>query len=311
MSIFNALKELFRKSSSSDGQPWANVRASGVQDQAVATPVSGTVNQAQSASSSTSGLSAHFDVNTIEIGQNIILSGQVWGEGNVIRIEGTRNPQRIHLSVHGNNNRIVIGKRSLMNNLAVEIGSQRWPSSRTSLSIGEYFSIASGGRFILPNSGNVVEIGDHCMFSKSVQLRGGEFPHMIFDKATGAYLDESGGIFIGDHAWIGEGVFIGKAVTIPRECIVGARSVVTKRFSEENVVIAGNPARIVKRGVQWVSTEYAIDAEYPELSASFHASRTNQINLAEKHTTSQPAPADDDAEKTGVDTILADEQQKS
>lgn len=98
------------------------------------------------------------------------------------------------------------------------------------------------------------------MFSSSVQLRGGEYPHLIFGKETGQYLDQPEGIFVGNHAWIGEGVFIAKAVTIPAESIVGARSVVTKRFDEENTVIAGNPARVVKRGVQWVANEFVLAA---------------------------------------------------
>lgn len=34
-------------------------------------------------------------------------------------------------------------------------------------------------------------------------------------------------------------------VTLPKQCIVGAGSVVTKSFSEEGCIIAGNPARII------------------------------------------------------------------
>ena len=226
-------------------------------------------------------LIADFSANTIEIGENITVIGEVRGRGNVIRIEGTRNPQRIVLRVYGNGNTVSIGKRSLMHNLLVEIGTKRWRSSRTRLQIGEYFSIGSKGRFILPNSGNVIEIGNQCMFSSSVQIRAGEYPHLIFDKESGAYLDESEGIFIGDHVWVGEEVFIAKAVSIPSECIVGARSVVTKRFTEENAVIAGNPARVVKRGVQWVSTEFMLDAAYPDLRLTFDKARISQINRAE------------------------------
>lgn len=229
----------------------------------------------------TMALKADASVNTIEIGDNIFVSGEISGTGNVVRIGATRNPQKIVLRVHGNNNEIVIGQRSLMNSLVVEVGNKRWRSSRTRLAIGKFFSIGSGGRFLLPNSGNVITIGDRCMFSKSIQLRGGEYPHLIFDKETGRYLDESDGIVIGDHAWIGEGAFIAKAVTIPADCIVGAHSVVTRRFTEEHTVIAGNPAQVVKRGVQWVATEHVLAAEHPDLQASFMKSRISEINRAE------------------------------
>ena len=226
-------------------------------------------------------LAGDLEANHVEIGENIVIVGEIRGRGNVIKIEGTRNPQKIYVNIHGNHNRLVIGRRSLMQSLRVDIGSRRWLSSHSRLIIGEHFSIGSKGRFLLPNSGNVVEIGNHCMFSSSVQLRGGEYPHLIFDKETGENLDQSDGIYIGDHAWIGEGVFIAKAVTIPPDTIVGARSVVTKRFDEQNTVIAGNPARVVKRGVQWVANEFVLEADHPGLVDKFRESRTSRLNAEE------------------------------
>ena len=42
-----------------------------------------------------------------------------------------------------------------------------------------------------------------------------------------------------------------KNVRIADNSIIGAHAVVTKSFSEKNSVIAGNPAKIVKQGVEW------------------------------------------------------------
>ncbi|BEV01863.1 hypothetical protein NSDW_29570 [Novosphingobium olei] len=226
-------------------------------------------------------LDGDLDDNSIQIGQNITVSGTVRGSGNVIRIAPTRNPQKIHIAIYGNNNKVTIGPRSLLQSMKVEIGSPRWRCSRARLKIGRGFSIGSRGRLILANSGNVMEIGDNCMFSSGITLRGGEYPHLLFDKNTGEYLDVSDGIFIGNHVWIGEGVFVSKAVTIPHECIVGAKSVVTKRFEEENCVIAGNPARIVKRGIQWVANEYSLASDFDAGQDSFEESNLRRINRAE------------------------------
>lgn len=223
-----------------------------------------------------------IDGNTIEAGENITLTGTIKGKGNVIRIAGTRNAQTLNLHIFGNRNEVLVGAGSLLQKLRVEIGSKRWPCSQARLKIGSGFSIASHGRFILPNSGNVLEIGENCMFSSNIVVRGGEYPHLIFDKESGEYLDVSDGIFIGNHVWVGEGAFIGKSVTLADDSIVGTRSVVTKRFDEQHCVIAGNPARIVKRDVQWVANEYMLEDQFPLGHAMFAETRTDRINRSER-----------------------------
>ncbi len=42
-----------------------------------------------------------------------------------------------------------------------------------------------------------------------------------------------------------------KKVRIADNSVVGSASVVTKKFDEENVVIAGNPAKICRRNIMW------------------------------------------------------------
>jgi acetyltransferase-like isoleucine patch superfamily enzyme len=220
--------------------------------------------------------------NHIEIGDNITITGTIEGQGNVIRIGGTGNPQTLNLHIFGHDNEVLIGSGSFLQNLRIEIGSVRWPCSRARLTIGDGFSIASQGRFILPNSGNVIEIGANCMFSSNIVVRGGEYPHLVFDQDSGAYLDVSDGIFIGDHVWVGEGAFIGKSVTLPGDSIVGTRSVVTKRFEETHCVIAGNPARVVKRSVRWVANEFMLEEQFPAGHAAFADTPIDKINRAER-----------------------------
>lgn len=219
--------------------------------------------------------------NSIVLGENIILAGSIIGTGNYIEIEYTRRPTTLVLAIYGNDNYIKIGRQALFNNLRIDIGSKRWGASETRLTIGDQFSIGGKGRFLLPNSGNRIAIGHNCMFSNSIVVRGGEYPHLIFDLETGAYLDVSDGIFIGDHCWVGEGAYITKGVTIGRDCIVGARSVVTKRFDVNNAVIAGNPARIVKTGIQWVGNYKGLP-DFPDLQKAFDASAVNRINQRQK-----------------------------
>lgn len=59
-------------------------------------------------------------------------------------------------------------------------------------------------------------------------------------------LVSRGPVVIERNVWIGEGVAIMPNVTLGENCIVGANSVVTKSF-EANSVIAGIPARVIKK----------------------------------------------------------------
>ena len=58
-------------------------------------------------------------------------------------------------------------------------------------------------------------------------------------------------IEIGSNVWICKDAVILKNSKVLSNSIVAQRSVVAKKFDEENVVIAGNPAKIVKREVKW------------------------------------------------------------
>ena len=51
-------------------------------------------------------------------------------------------------------------------------------------------------------------------------------------------------IKIGDFCWMGDNVFIREGVTLGNNVVVGANSVVTRSF-QDNVVIAGVPAKII------------------------------------------------------------------
>ncbi|HFQ3652132.1 chorismate mutase [Enterococcus faecium] len=90
---------------------------------------------------------------------------------------------------------------------------------------------------------STIEIGDNCMFAPNVQLYTATHPLHPVKRNSG--LEYAKPIKIGDNVWLGGGVIVTPGVMLGNNVVVGAGSVVTKSFPD-NVVIAGNPARIIK-----------------------------------------------------------------
>lgn len=59
--------------------------------------------------------------------------------------------------------------------------------------------------------------------------------------------EEGRDVIIGKNCWIGMNSIILPGVILGDRTIVGAGSVVTKSFPEGNVIIAGNPAKIIRK----------------------------------------------------------------
>jgi acetyltransferase-like isoleucine patch superfamily enzyme len=59
-------------------------------------------------------------------------------------------------------------------------------------------------------------------------------------------------VVIADHVWIGARCAILRGAVISSETVVGTGSVVTGKFAEPGVALAGNPARVVKSNLRWL-----------------------------------------------------------
>lgn len=94
-----------------------------------------------------------------------------------------------------------------------------------------------------------IEIDEECLLSNAIDIATTDWHSVINER--GERINYEKDVFIGRHVWIGRKVLIGKGVSIPNNSIIGAGSVVTKQFTDSNVVIAGNPAIIRKDHVSW------------------------------------------------------------
>ena len=58
-------------------------------------------------------------------------------------------------------------------------------------------------------------------------------------------------IIIDEHVWIGMGCMILKGTNIPKGCVIAANTCIHIGFTEENSIIGGYPAKIIKRNIWW------------------------------------------------------------
>ena len=121
---------------------------------------------------------------------------------------------------YGGKNRIVVGNHTTS-------GSGQWEASEnTTLSIGE-----------------------DCMFSYHIFVW--TCAHHSIVNGNGERQNKSKSISIGNHCWIGHSAMILKGAQLSHNCILGAKSLLTKPYSEPNSIYAGHPAKKIKENISW------------------------------------------------------------
>jgi len=107
-------------------------------------------------------------------------------------------------------------------------------------SLGDRFYANTGCIFL---DSAPVTIGDRVLFGPAVQLLTATHPVEAALRAQG--LEYAEPISIGDDVWLGGGAIVLPGVTIGDRAVVGAGSVVTRDVPAD-VVVAGNPARVIR-----------------------------------------------------------------
>ena len=92
-------------------------------------------------------------------------------------------------------------------------------------------SFSHGGIGVIVNPAS--EIGEGCIISAKVTL-GNAFPH-------------GGAPKLGKYVYVGIGGFLGGGINIADHVVIGANSVLTKDITEPGVVVAGVPAKIIRK----------------------------------------------------------------
>jgi maltose O-acetyltransferase len=94
--------------------------------------------------------------------------------------------------------------------------------------------------------GYFVRIGKNCSLSHNVRIYTSNLDPVSIINQDQFVKIKAGDVNIGDYTWVGANVIILQGVTIGKNCVIGANSVVTKNVDDCSVA-AGNPIKILKR----------------------------------------------------------------
>lgn len=181
--------------------------------------------------------------------------------GLQITINGNRNRVEIELPANFVNSHIVIDGDN--NKFSLKTTYHRTIRHTTfGLEGGSEIHIGSGVSSyrdinIVAKNGKNIYIGDECMFAREIMVRNND-GHIILDKETGELLNAPEDIVIGNNVWIGMRSIILKGAEIKDGSVIGAMSLVNKKFDEENILIAGVPAKKIRSNIEWRREDYAM-----------------------------------------------------
>ena len=168
------------------------------------------------------------------------------GKDNSIDIGENTRSTKLTIRIRGNNNSVIIKEKCTFgpdcslwlegNNINITIDSKCTFTMRCHLNAQE--------------DNTKITIGQDCMFSNHIIVRTSD-SHPIYDLNTKERLNNPEPIIIGDHVWIAPNTKIMKGSIIPKGCIIGSDTTISKAFTQENSLIVGRPAKVIKTNVEW------------------------------------------------------------
>lgn len=95
-----------------------------------------------------------------------------------------------------------------------------------------------------------IAIGRDVLLSWNVEIMDHD-GHGIMARDDETVINPPEEVVIGNHCWIGCHACLLKGSEIADDCIIGAHTLISRRFDEPGCLIAGTPASIRKKGLTW------------------------------------------------------------
>lgn len=198
-------------------------------------------------------------------GYNLLGFNLIWGIlGNEISI-GSSFLKMCKITIRGKNNRIILGDKCHLDHTSISIegnhstvilgdsvcihsGDIHLEDDGSYVSIGEK-TLICGPSHLACIEGTKIQIGRDCLFSSETVIRTGD-SHSIMD-FEGKRINHSNNVDIGDRVWLGHRAICTKGALIGSDSVIATGAILTKSIENSNVVVAGNPARVVKENIKW------------------------------------------------------------
>lgn len=164
-------------------------------------------------------------------------------ENNDVFVNDDCTVKNLTLRVFGNHNVIIIEKGCYIEDLTVWI-----EDDNNTVIIGKNSKLC-GNLKLSCMEGTKITIGEDCLFSSEIDVRTGD-GHAMLDE-NGARINPSKDVKIDEHVWVGYRAMNLKGSHIHKNSVVGANSTVTGDAGESAVAVAGTPAKIIKRNINW------------------------------------------------------------
>lgn len=174
------------------------------------------------------------------------------GDNNTININSFSGPAIIYVYIEGDFCTFNFGKDNIVNN---DIGINFWGApgnkpNNSEIIIGNnnYFN-GSNITIISPLNTKII-IGDSNLFAGSL-IFWGRNDHIIYDIKTRKRLNQDRDIIIGNNNWICQEVKFLPGANIGDNNVIGFGSLINKAFNKDNTLIAGKPAKVKKKKINW------------------------------------------------------------
>ncbi len=167
---------------------------------------------------------------------------EIKGTNNQVVIGTGTNFYNLQIVIHGNNNKLSIGKNCIFTGLMEMSGNGN------EITIGNG-TILGGNVRLIAHGGKHIRIGESCQIADLTDIRTTD-SHSILN-AEGERINPDDNIEIGDRVWLTREVIVLKGAIIGSDSVIGPRSIITKQIPPNSLAI-GIPAKVVRKNITWL-----------------------------------------------------------